>query len=248
MLIEDTETTVDDDVLRAEVEITQLRRNEQRARVVELKTDREGLIRLGTHIEDVEVVAPESYVEFGSGNEAILIAPISIQCGFLSIESKRLIVEPSPNSSMSAVYLEAREFTGYKMTSVPVLRGKATLAACWPNARSHPWTNFAVEQTLMDDPKIEEALRRLRKFIISFRSHGRGSLARFKGKIEHRRMTKGTGQAVLELMLQENILSYSDSMYFLEADNLAAHTGLSYIDCMQCRFGAQAIEFVRKAI
>ena len=100
----------------------------------------------------------------------------------------------------------------------------------------------------MDDPKIEEALRRLRKFIISFRSHSRGSLARFKGKIEHRRMTKGTGNAVLELMLRDKILSYRDSMYFLDADNLAAHTGLSYIDCMECQFGAQAIVFVRRAI
>lgn len=248
MLIEDTETSVDDDELRAEVEITHLRRNDQRARVVEPKTDREGLVRLGTHVEDVEVVAPDSCVEFGSGDEAVLVAPISIQCGLLSIESKKLIVEPSPSSSMGAVYLEAREFTGYKMTSVPVLRGKGTLAVCWPNARSHPWTSFAVEQTLMDDPKIEEALRRLRKFIISFRSHSRGSLARFKGKIEHRRMTKGTGNAVLELILRDKILSYRDPMYFLDADNLAAHTGLSYIDCMECQFGAQAIVFVRRAI
>ena len=138
MLIEDTETSVDDDELRAEVEITHLRRNDQRARVVELKTDREGLVRLGTHVEDVEVVAPDSCVEFGSGDEAVLVAPISIQCGLLSIESKKLIAEPSPSSSMGTVYLEAREFTGYKMTSVPVLRGKGTLAnVCWP-VTAHP--------------------------------------------------------------------------------------------------------------
>ena len=250
MLIEDAESSTDVDILRAEVEITQLRRNEQRPRVVELTTDQQGVIRLGTHIEDVEVIAADSCVEFGAGDEAMLVAPISIQCELLSIESKKLIVEPSPTSSMGAVYLEAKELSGFQMTSVPVLRGNATLAACWPEVRRHPWTNFAVEQTVVDDPKVEEALRRLRKFVISFRSHGRGGLARFKGKVEHRRMTKGTGQGVLELMLREKILSYkdSDSMYFLHSDVLAAHTGLSYINCVEWRFGEKAIEFVRHAI
>ena len=248
MLIEATENADDNNVLRAEVEITQLRKNDQKARIVELQTEREGLIRLGAHIEDVEVVAPDSCVEVGPGNETMLIAPISIQCGLLSIDSATVIVEPSPNSSTGAVFLEASEFSGYTMTSVPVLRGAATLAACWPNARSHPWTNFAVERVVQDDPKIEESLRRLRKFVISFRSHDKGSLARYKGKIEHRRMTKGAGQGVLDLMLADNILSYADSMYYLDADSLAACTGLSYLDCMECRFGTKAIEFVQRAL
>ena len=248
MAIEQTELAENDDILTAEVEIFQLRRNAERPRVVELKTDREGLIRLGAHIEDVEVIGPESFVEIGHGNEAMLVAPISIQCNVLTTESRTLIVEPSPSGSISAVYLEADEFSGYKMTSVPVLRGVATLAACWPNVRTHPWTSFAVEKTQMDDPQTEEALRRLRKFVISFRSHSRGSLARFKGKIEHRRMTKGPGQAVLELLLQTKVLTYNDSMYFLNPDILAANTGLSYIDFMECRYTPETMNFVRQAL
>ncbi len=248
MEIEQTDLTGDDDVLTAEVEIFQLRRNAERPRVVELKTDREGLIRFGSHIEDVDVVGPESFVEIGHGNEVTLVAPISIQCNVLTTESRTLIVEPSPTGTISTVYLEADEFSGYKMTSVPVLRGDANLAASWPNVQTHPWTSFAVEKTHLDDPQTEEALRRLRKFVISFRSHSRGSLARFKGKIEHRRMTKGLGQAVLELMLQTDILNYSDSMYYLNPDILATHTGLSYIDFMECRYSPEAIEFVRQAI
>ena len=248
MAIEQTELNGDDDVLTAEVEIYQFRRNAERPRVVELNTDREGLIRFGSHIEDVEVVGPQSFVEIGHGDEVTLVAPISIQCNVLTTESRTLIVEPSPTSPISTVYLEADEFSGYKMTSVPVLRGDATLAASWPNVQIHPWTSIAVERAQMDDPQTEEALRRLRKFVISFRSHSRGSLARFKGKIEHRRMTKGLGQAVLDLMLQSNILNYSDSMYYLDPDILAKHTGLSYIDCMECRYTPEAIRFVRQAI
>ena len=248
MMIEAVENGDEDGSLRAEVELSQQRKNDKRARVVELQTDKGGFIRLGAYVEDVEVVAPESCIEFGPSNEAVLVTPISIQCDLLSIESATLMIEPSPNSATGAVYLEANDFSGHMMTSVPVLRGAAKLTACWPGARMYPWTSFAAERVVQDDPMVEEALRRLRKFVISFRSHSRGSLARYSGKIEHRRMTKGTGQAVLELMLAKGILSLRESMYFLDADNLAALTGLSYLDCMECRFGEKAVEFVKEAL
>ena len=61
-------------------------------------------------------------------------------------------------------------------------------------------------------------------------------------------MTKGTGRAVLDLMLAEKIVSVNDSMYFLDADRLAAQTALSYLDCMEFRFGPKAVEFVQRAI
>ena len=248
LLVESAETAEVNGVPLAEVEFTQIRKHEESARVIELDTDKEGLIRLGTHVEDVEVLAPECYVQIGPGNEAVLVAPISVQCNLLSIEAQTLIAEPSPTSSIGATYLEATEFCSNILTSVPVLRGKATLSACWPGVRNYPWTSFAVDSEAQDDPMIEEALRRLRKFVISFRSHSRGSLARYKEKIEHRRMTKGAGQAVLNLMLEEEILNFKDSMYFLYADRLAAQTGLSYLDCMECHFGTAAIEFVQRAI
>ena len=235
-------------ILRTEVEITQSRKREDSPRIIILETDSDGFIRLGTHVEDVEVEAPDCCVEVGPSNEAVLVAPVSVQCGLLSIDASRLIVEPSQGGAIGAVFLQAREFSEHKLTSVPVLRGHATLSACWPNVTSYPWTSFAAEVAGHDDDLVEEALRRLRKFVISFRSHSRGSLARFRGKIEHRRMTKGTGRAVLDQMLAEGILELRESMYFLDPDRLAETTGLSYLDCMECRFGERAVEFVQRAV
>ena len=65
---------------------------------------------------------------------------------------------------------------------------------------------------------------------------------------QHRRMTKGTGRAVLDQMLAEGILELRESMYFLDPDRLAETTGLSYLDCMECRFGERAVEFVQRAV
>ena len=95
---------------------------------------------------------------------------------------------------------------------------------------------------------MDEALRRFRKFVIAFQSHGKGRLARFKGKIEHARMTKGTGQVVLDLMLAEGILSLRGPMYFLDPDRLGAQTGATYVDCMARRFDAKAVAFAQRAL
>ena len=150
--------------------------------------------------------------------------------------------------SWSKEFLEADGLFSPKMVSVPVLRGDAVLAASWPDVRAHPWTSFATEPTLIEDPRVDEALRRLRKVVIAFRSHSRGRLARFKGKIEHARITKGTGQAVLETMLAEGVVSQEGSMYFLDPDRLMAQAGVNYADCMARRFGPEAIAFAMRAL
>jgi hypothetical protein len=72
---------------------------------------------------------------------------------------------------------------------------------------------------------VDEALRWLRLFVIAFRSHGKGALARYKHKIEQDRMTKGAGQAVLNLMVADRILSLQGPMYFLDPDRLATQGG-----------------------
>jgi hypothetical protein len=131
---------------------------------------------------------------------------------------------------------------------VPVVRGGVSLSASWPGVHHHPWTSFATDPSPVSDPWIGEALRRLRKFVIAFRSHSKGSLARYRGKLDHARMTKGSGQAVLALLLVERILSIAENMYVLDPDRLAARAGTNYADCMARRFSDTTIEFVRRAL
>jgi hypothetical protein len=149
-----------------------------------------------------------------------------------------------------AVYLETNNFHGAQIATVPTLRGGVSLAAAWPGARSHPWNNFAVAPSQIENPRLNEALRRFRKFIVSFRSHSKGSLARYRHKIEHERMTKGAGQSVLDLLVQSKILSLDipRSMYFLDPNKLAEVAGANYADTMAQQFSDKTITFVRQAI
>jgi hypothetical protein len=95
---------------------------------------------------------------------------------------------------------------------------------------------------------VDEALRRFRKIVMAFRSHSKGSLARYKYKIEHERMTKGSGKKILALMLSENIISLNGSMYFLDPVRLGERVGATYVDCAARQFSARTLDFVRRSL
>ncbi len=248
LLVEGAEDGDDEEALRAEVEITLSRRGEDRSRILEFETEQIGPIFLGAHVEDVDICVPLSRVEVGPGAESILVAPVNIQCSDLAITTNKIIVENPSGRETAAVFLEAEAFDGASISSAPIVRGDVSFAASWPDVRSHPWTNYATSPQTREDPRVEEALRRLRKFVISFRSHSRGALARFKAKIEHARMTKGTGRAVLDHMVSQGILSLDGTMYFLDPNALSDKVGISYKDCMARDFSDKAVDFVREAL
>ena len=247
LLVEAPEEGSEDEILRAEVEITLGRRDGTRPKYLRFHSDQTGPILLGAQVEDVDISAPHTRVEFGPGPEAVLIAPISVQCETLAITANKLIVETVQDRDDAAVFLEASKYDG-ALASVPLVRGKVSLSASWPGVLSHPWTSFASDSSPVSDPRIDEALRRLRKFVIAFRSHSKGSLQRYRDKLDHARMTKGSGQSVLNMMLREKIIFIAGSMYVLDPKQLAACAGMSYADCMARHFGDEAIAFVRRAL
>lgn len=248
LLVEAPEEAKDEQALTAQVEITLARRGSERPRILSFNTEQTGVLRLGSYVEDVDLMVPLSHVEIGPGPEAVFFAPINIQCERLTIAASRMIVECAPGSSNAAVFLEADTSNGSQVTSVPVLRGHASLAVVWPSARLHPWTSFATAPSVDADPRVEEGLRRFRRFVTAFRSHSKGNLARYVEKIDHERMTKGAGHAVLNRMKSEGILTQAGAMYFLDPSRLGELTGATYADCMSRRFSAKAIAFVRGAL
>lgn len=248
LTIEAPEDSEGEDELWADVDISLSRRNSDRPTTIQFTTDQTGILRLGSYIEDVNLNVPHSHIEIGTTAGATLFAPVNIQCNKLSVVSEKLVVEGQHASLESAVYLEADEFEGRNISSVPSLRGKVTLAVSWPSSRAHPWTSFSTNPPTTSDPRIDEALRRFRKFVVAFRSHSKGSLARYQHKIEHSRMTKGVGRAVLDLLLNEEVLSLHGDMYHLDPIRLARVSGATYLNCVSRNFPEETIDFVSRAL
>ena len=232
------------------VEIELNRRGKDNPIIHQFLTDPIGPVRLGSHIRDVQVDMPHARVEIGESTEVLLVAPVDIHCADLAISGDKIIVEASPASPVASVFLQADSYTGTTMTTVPALRNGAKLSISWPGGTSYPWNSFAIEApgARSDDSLIDEGLRRFRKFIIEFRAHGNGGLARSRLKIESQRMTKGTGQVVLNAMLGAGIVTRDQARYYLHSGPLGELTGTTYGDCMSHQFGSKAMEFVQKAL
>lgn len=249
LLVDSSEDAAnDEDALQAQVEITLSRPNIEQQRVLNFDTEQTGTLRLGTYVEDVEISAPLSHVEIGPGPEALLVSPVSIQCEKLTLSSDKVIAECPPNLAEGSVFLEATEIDAPRISSVPTLRGNVKLSVVWPNSQAHPWTSFSALPTPIADPRLDEALRRFRKFVIAFRSHSKGSLKRYRPKIEHARMTKESGQAVLDLLVDNKILSVTGNMYTLDPDKLGELAGATYAEAMAKKFSAKTQQFVLTAL
>lgn len=248
LAIDGDEDAVDEEALRAEIEITLARRGEEKQHVWSFDTDQTSIIFLGPYVEDVAVSARYATVDVGPGAEATFVAPVTIQCAKLQIGTERVIAEKPVGSDSSEIFIEAEAFVGDRVTTVPTVRGAVNLSVVWPGSLAHPWNAFASEPTPITDPREQEALRRFRKFVISFRSHSKGSLGRYRHKLEHARMTKGSGQAVLDALMEMHVLSLDGPMYYLDPDALIEKIGASYHDCIRRQYSDQTIEFIRAVL
>lgn len=239
----------DEDQLYSTVEISISRRDTENSAVFTYDSDQSGVVNLGSHIEDVEITADSVDVRIGGSSEIVFVAPVDISCATLDIDAEKIIVEKSPSLPAAAVVMSADEYKGSRVRSIPVVRCGANLMVSWPGAKVYPWTDFVVEfMSDDDDLRVTEALRRLRKFVIAFRSHRRGALARFRGKIEHPRMVKGTGHCILDQMLRERIVYLKGAMYFLDPGRLKWQAGITFADAVNYQFGDKTREFVDRAL
>lgn len=246
--IEGREDAVDEEALRAEVEISVGRQDADHQRVLLFQTEQVGKIRLGKYIEDVDINAQYADVEIGTGPETLLVAPVNIQSSSLTLNADKLIIESSRTGEFDSVYIESSNFYGERMVTLPVIRGNTNLTVSWPNSQVHPWTRYAVEPFKAENPKVAEGLRRFRKFITAFRSHSKGNLARYRDKLDHERMTKGSGQVVLDALKRDGIIYPVGAMYYLNPDKLGAVTGANYIDIAAQLFSESTISYVSAAV
>lgn len=249
LLIEGAEEGDEFELLASEVEITVARSDTNNIRTSVFRSEQAGEIRLGARIEDVEILTPRATVEIGGAQETVLISPVSIQCNRLKLSTSRLVVEnPTSSPEEGVVYLEAGEADTNEVASPPILNGRSQLSVVWSGSNVFPWASFTKAPGKSQDPRTNEALRRFRKFVISFRSHSKGSLKRYAAKIEHERMTKGVGQAILDHMLRRGVVSTDGSMYTLHTNALAENTEVSYGMCMSRDFSDKAVQFVQDAL
>jgi hypothetical protein len=95
---------------------------------------------------------------------------------------------------------------------------------------SYPIIQYAHKSTRPPaDPLLRQKYFRLRRILLEFRSHSRGSLARYRVKIENERVLRNeVGNAVLQKLVEDKVLLLKGAFYHLDPVALNEHVGVSW--------------------
>jgi hypothetical protein len=178
-------------------------------------------IVFGRYLRDASITVP-CKVTLGRGESEFEIGPsVAIRARQLELLCETLVVGGKTRPRITsdpdtAVVLEAVSCDSL-VTRKPVAH--VDLRVSWAGADAFPWTDFYSELAaqVKADPRLRAVYRRFSRIATALRSHSKGALARYKDKIEHRRVLKGTlGERLLSQMVADGILQLRGSFYFWE--------------------------------
>jgi hypothetical protein len=96
------------------------------------------------------------------------------------------------------------------------------------------------------DPLLRQKYMRLKRILVEFRSHSKGSLAKYKEKIEHERVLKNhIGRAVLNRLVRDQVLSLKGSMYHLNPDGVNRNLGVTWPELRKGQMPESVLNYLR---
>lgn len=245
----------------AEVEIVNCNRKDEEVSNVSLVSDPRGVYRFYSRLEDLNVDAPEASVAIigGISGESVLVAPITIIAKEILLETDRVVAMPSRRSSDLGiessgddvnryVYLETENIEGSPLKFRPTCYGEVKLEVCGSDFGAHPWTEFSIARPTVPSTKMLEASRHLSKIMRLFSRGGRGEFTKYRKAIDGRRRTKGSGQIVLDQLLDEGVLRIDGSRYRLDLVRLRDSVGLSLLEARAGKITPGARDFLQRAL
>lgn len=201
----------------------------------------ESTISFTSYIRDATVTVP-CVVELGHDAEEFQIGPaVRINARKLSIGANSLIVGANTRTRLQEgeatnVVLEALTCEWNPTLLQPIIHGGIRMFVSWPGARQFPWSEcdrLAAPAILPDDEVLHPAYMRFKRIVTTLQAHKRGSLARMRQKIEHRRVLQNElGSAILEKLRDDGILYLGDGgrRYFWDPEKGGELLGVSWQD------------------
>lgn len=232
-----------------EVEMSLLRQDDKEE-FYEFSTVPGSELRFGRRVGGITVDADNVDIELGDGGQLELVAPVALKARNLVLNCGELVVKPDHSKSDDqVVYLEAAQAMAETSLRPPTVRHGVKLQVAWPESKVYPWNPFTSTGGEDLDPRMADAQRALRRLCISFRSHSKGRLARYKGKVEHFRMTKGElGIALRARLVADKVLSLEGEMYFLEPNILGDCVGVSFQDLKLKHYSAKSRQYLQSVL
>jgi len=202
-------------------------------------------VLLGSRLSSTYVSLPCDVLLSGI-KEVELTAPVEISATKITLQSPELVLRPARRPATGGQVVLEAEIIDSTVTNI-VTNGVDLALAVQKTGLTFPAVKYVVQKDkLPEDSSLQEKYLRLRRILVHFRSHSRGSLAKYKEKIEHWRVLgNDTGWDVLERLKSDGILTLSGNFYFLQPESVHEHLGISYADLRKGRTSERLLQYLR---
>jgi len=238
-----------------EIEIL-LGRDQSATKTFNFKSSLDGqtTVSLGNRLANTFISLPCA-INLDGGQEIEITAPVEILANNINANAKSLILHHPPlkdkgkekEKDVSADVVFHAHVIESNLESIATNGVKLSLVVDEIGALTYPAIQYAQKrEKLPSEPQVKEKYIRLRKILMQFRSHSKGTLAKYKEKIEHERVLKNKlGYAILQKLLSDKIITLTGVMYFLEPDEISKHLGVSYIDLRTGKTSEKLIQYLQ---
>lgn len=170
---------------------------------------------------------------------------VHFQTPELSISRSRG-TEEDGEQTLPLLLVESGKLTG----NVEVLSPKDAQLMLFCNEHSLVYplvSNIAHKPSFLTDINVQEKYNRLRRIFLEFRSHSKGQLAKYRDKIQHRRVLKNdVGKSVLKALIDDGILTYDNLFYYVQPAQLSEKIGIHWEDLKQRKSTPQLEAYLAK--
>ena len=204
-------------------------------------------IQVGSRLASAYISIPCDLV-IGGEPEADFTAPVEVSARTITITSTNLVLRHPHTASKedSVIVLEASKLIS-SLEHITT-NGLGLVLALEDNSGvAYPAINHVTPKVaLPNDPLLHEKYFRLKRILMEFRSHSRGTMAKYKQKIEHDRVLRNdTGRKILKRLLSDGVLQLKEKFYFLIPDAVDKFLGVSWLDLRRGQTDPKLIQYLQ---
>lgn len=210
------------------------------------------VLDLGGHLEHVNITTPTDYILSQRSVEAA--APSYINCRNLIVQSEEIRVYNLQDKTTFMFECDDvvinQSYQQYLQICGPGKQLDTFKIVC-PNQPQYPliecWTS---EESKLKDltEDVSTKYKKLRSIILSFRSHSKGVLAKYYERIDNIMGNNPVGKAVIDALVEKNVMYRKAHLYQLNPDAMDAVLGLSYDGIRNFEQSDKALEFLRNIV
>ncbi len=208
------------------------------------------VITLGPYLVNTRATLP-CHIKLSGATIIEVIGECNISARSVRIEAPELALHPIPRRTQgdfqgqSGFFISSQKVEGH-VNTVSIGSGKLEFQ-CNEHKLDYPLAKYVHKMAIpFSDPALMEKHRRIRRILSEFRSHKRGGLARYRGKIEHERVLRNDlGKRILDALLNEGILRKEDNFYHLDPDQYDAKLGITWLQLRQYKSSDKLEAFLK---